>query len=281
MVLWVAGWNNPGMLSHRENGARPENPIQHQPDEQEKKSMRLDGKVCVVTGAGSGIGKGAALAFAREGARVFAWDLNHDLLEAVKAESKGAVKGQAVDVTNRQQIQTAVDEIMKTDGRIDVLVNNAGITADAMLHKMEESQWDRVINVNLKGVFNCSQIVAKIMRDQSSGSIINTSSVVGVYGNIGQTNYAATKAGLIGMTKTMAKELGMKNIRVNAVAPGFIVTDMTARMPEKVLEMMKDKAPLKRLGTIEDVANCYLFLASNDSTFVTGQVLGVDGGVVL
>lgn len=281
MVLWVAGWNNPGMLSHRENGARPESPIQHQPDEQEKKSMRLDGKVCVVTGAGSGIGKGAALAFAREGARVFAWDLNHDLLESVKSESRGAVKGQAVDVTNRQQIQAAVDEIMKTDGRIDVLVNNAGITADAMLHKMEESQWDRVINVNLKGVFNCSQIVAKIMRDQSSGSIINTSSVVGVYGNIGQTNYAATKAGLIGMTKTMAKELGMKNIRVNAVAPGFIVTDMTARMPEKVLEMMKDKAPLKRLGTIEDVANCYLFLASNDSTFVTGQVLGVDGGVVL
>ncbi|HNV72454.1 MAG TPA: SDR family oxidoreductase, partial [Candidatus Ozemobacteraceae bacterium] len=185
------------------------------------------------------------------------------------------------DVTNRAQIEAAVDEIMRVDGRIDVLVNNAGITADAMLHKMEEAQWDRVVNVNLKGVFNCSQIVSKVMRDQSSGSIINTSSVVGVYGNIGQTNYAATKAGLIGMTKTMAKELGMKNIRVNAVAPGFIMTDMTAKMPEKVLDLMKEKAPLRRHGTVEDVANCYLFLASNESSFVTGQVLGVDGGIVL
>ncbi|MGB9858936.1 MAG: SDR family oxidoreductase, partial [Moorellaceae bacterium] len=157
----------------------------------------------------------------------------------------------------------------------------AGITADALLVKMTEDQWDKVIAVNLKGVFNCTQAVAPIMIEQGSGVILNASSVVGVYGNIGQTNYAATKAGVIGMTKSWAKELGRKGIRVNAVAPGFILTDMTAKVPENILEMMKSKTPLGRLGVPADVAAAYLFLASDEAAYINGQVLGVDGGLMI
>lgn len=244
--------------------------------------MRLQNKVTIITGAGSGIGRAAALLFASEGAKVYAWDLKPEGLETLKQESKGSVHGMTVDVTSSASVKTAVDSVVAAEGRIDVLINNAGITADALLVKMDESAWDRVINVNLKGVFNCSQAVVKAMVEKgTAGSIINTSSVVGVYGNVGQINYAATKAGVIGMTKTMAKEMGRKGIRANAVAPGFIITDMTAKMPEKVLTMMKEKAPLQRHGSVEDVARCYLFLASDESAFVSGQVLGVDGGLVL
>ena len=174
-----------------------------------------------------------------------------------------------------------IEETVRTYGRVDILVNNAGITQDATLLKMTEKQWDLVIDVNLKGVFNCGQAAANVMVEQGSGVILNATSVVGLYGNYGQTNYAATKWGVIGMTKTWAKELGKKGVRVNAVAPGFILTPMTEKMPEKVLDMMKDKAPIKRLGMPEDIANAYLYLASDEASFVTGTVLEVSGGVVL
>ncbi|MBF0544669.1 MAG: 3-oxoacyl-[acyl-carrier-protein] reductase [Candidatus Riflebacteria bacterium] len=243
--------------------------------------MRLNGKVAIITGAGAGIGKAAAILFAAEGATVHAWDLKMEALQAVAAEGKGKIVPHVVDVTNRPQIKETVEKILGTDKKIDILVNNAGITADGLLIKMDEAAWDRVINVNLKGVFNCCQAVMRAMIDNGGGSIINTSSVVGVYGNPGQVNYSATKAGVIGMTKTLCKEMGKKKIRVNAVAPGFISTDMTAKVPEKVLTMMLEKTPLQRLGSPEDIARAYLFLASDESSFVSGQVLGVDGGLSL
>ncbi|MBF0501042.1 MAG: 3-oxoacyl-[acyl-carrier-protein] reductase [Candidatus Riflebacteria bacterium] len=243
--------------------------------------MKMSGKVVIITGAAAGIGKAAALLFAAEGARVHAWDVKQDSLDVLAAEGKGSITTHVVDVTNRKHIASAIEKIMASDGKIDVLINNAGITADALLVKMEEEAWDRVINVNLKGVFNCSQLVARPMIEKGGGCIINTSSVVGIYGNFGQCNYAATKAGVIGVTKSLAKEMGRKNIRVNAVAPGFIITEMTAKMPEKILDMMKDKTPLQRHGQPGDIAKAYLFLASDDASFITGHILSVDGGLVL
>ncbi|MBF0410818.1 MAG: 3-oxoacyl-[acyl-carrier-protein] reductase [Candidatus Riflebacteria bacterium] len=243
--------------------------------------MRLSGKVAIITGAGAGIGKAAAILFASEGAKVHVWDLKMEALEAVAAEGKGNIIPHVVDVTNRKQIQETVGAIMSQEKKIDILVNNAGITADALLIKMDEAAWDRVINVNLKGVFNCCQAIMKPMMDSGGGSIVNTSSVVGVYGNVGQVNYSASKAGIIGLTKSLAKEMGRRKIRVNAVAPGFINTEMTSKIPEKVLTMMQEKTPLQRLGLPEDIARAYLFLASDDSSFITGQVLSVDGGLVL
>lgn len=246
--------------------------------------MRLKGKVAIITGAAKGIGRETALLFAREGAKVVVADFDRDKGEATCADI-AAAGGEgifcAVDVTDRQQVQAMVDVTVKRFGRIDILLNNAGITADAMLTKMTEEQWDRVIAINLKGVFNCTQAVVPVMSEQGGGVILNVSSVVGVYGNIGQTNYVAAKAGVIGLTKAWAKELGRKGIRVNAVAPGFIATDMTATVPEKVLEAMKSKTPLGRLGQSADVAAAYLFLASDDASFITGQILGVDGGLVI
>jgi 3-oxoacyl-[acyl-carrier protein] reductase len=186
-----------------------------------------------------------------------------------------------MDVTNREQSKQMVKYTLEKYGRIDVLINNAGIVQDAIVLKMTEEQWDKVINVNLKGVFNCIQAVVEVMVNQGNGVIINTSSIVGLEGNVGQTNYAATKAGLIGMTKTLAKELGKKGIRVNAVAPGFIKTPMTSNVPEKILEMMKEKTPLRMLGETKDVAYAYLYLASDEAKFVNGAVLCVDGGLVI
>ncbi|CCQ98250.1 3-oxoacyl-(acyl-carrier-protein) reductase FabG [[Clostridium] ultunense Esp] len=246
--------------------------------------MRLKDKTAIITGGGSGIGRETAIKFAREGAKVAVWDIN--LGEANKtvkeiSELEGISKAYKVDVTNRLEIEEITNKVIKEFSKIDILVNNAGITADATLIKMKEEQWDRVIDINLKGVFNCGQIVSRYMVEQGNGVILNAASVVGIYGNFGQTNYAASKWGVIGMTKTWAKELGRKGIRVNAVAPGFILTQMTAKMPEKVLEMMKEKSVLKRLGTPEDIANAYLFLASNEASFITGTVLSVDGGVVI
>lgn len=246
--------------------------------------MRLKDKVCIVTGAGRGIGKEIAVTFASEGAKVVVAELDEQSGQATAAEihDKGwestFVK---VDVTDRDSVKAMVDVAVEKYGRIDVLVNNAGITADALLVKMTEEQWDKVIAVNLKGVFNCTQAVAPKMVEQGSGCIITISSVVGLYGNVGQTNYSATKAGVIGMTKTWAKELGRKGIRANAVAPGFIITEMTAKMPQKILDMMKEKTPLGRLGLPKDVANAVLFLASDEASFVNGAVLSVDGGIVL
>lgn len=246
--------------------------------------MRLNGKVAIITGSARGIGKATAEKFLKEGASVVICDISKEQVDTAVYELKSIsenVVGIKVDVTNRAEVDEMVKFTLEKFGKIDCLVNNAGITADNTLLKMSEEEWDRVININLKGVFNCGQAVAKVMSDQGSGVILNATSVVGLYGNYGQTNYAATKWGVIGMTKTWAKELGKKGIRVNAVAPGFILTPMTEKMPEKVLDMMKDKAPLKRIGKPEDIANAYAFLASDEASFITGTVLSVDGGIVL
>lgn len=246
--------------------------------------MRLKGKIAVITGAARGIGKATALKFGEEGAMVAVCDISMESMgEVIKELKEINVDAMAfeVDVTDREAVEKMMKDIKAEKGSLDVVVNNAGITADSRLVKMEEADFDKVIDVNLKGVFNCGQAAAKIMSDQGGGVILNASSVVGVYGNFGQTNYAATKWGVIGMTKTWAKELGKKGIRVNAVAPGFILTPMVEKMPENVLDMMKDKSPMNRLGTSEDIANAYAFLASDEAGFVTGAVLSVDGGVVL
>ena len=244
--------------------------------------MRLVGKVAIITGAGRGIGREAAVLFAREGAKVVLADVDPQA-EKVVGEIK-EFGGEAIfvrsDVTNRESCAAMTAAAVNSFGRIDILINNAGITRDAQLVKLSESDFDRVIAVNLKGTFNATQAVAPQMIDQGSGRIINVSSVVGLYGNFGQTNYAATKAGVIGMTKTWARELGRKGITVNAVAPGFIQTEMTESVPEKVLEMMRGRTPLGRLGTARDVANIYLFLASDDAAYVNGTVVCVDGGLI-
>ena len=245
--------------------------------------MRLENKVVIVTGAGSGIGKETALLFASEGANVVVVDIcekggRETVTEIEKTGEGYFVK---VDITNRKEIELMVKDVVEKYGGIDVLINNAGITQDALVWKMTEEQWDRVIDINLKGCFNCVQAVAEVMVKQGKGVIINASSVVGLQGNIGQVNYAAAKAGLIGMTKTLAKELGRKGIRVNAVAPGFIVTPMTANVPEKVLQLMKDKTPLGMLGETKDVAYAYLYLASDEARFVNGAILSIDGGLTI
>ena len=245
--------------------------------------MRLDGKVCVVTGGGRGIGKGIVETFAREGARrVWALDLNESDLSALQ-KSVPAVTGVVVDVTDSAAVNTVVQRIKTETGAIDVLVNNAGITRDAMIHKMTDADWDAVINVNLKGVFFVTRAVAPLMMEAGKGSIVSISSVVGLDGNIGQTNYAATKGGVVAMTKGWARELARKGarVRVNAVAPGYTRTPLIASVPEKVLEPIIARTPLGRLGEIRDIANAVLFLASDESEFITGQVLRVDGGLVL
>lgn len=242
--------------------------------------MRLKDRVTVITGGARGIGATAARLFAREGALVAVADFDALAGERLCRELGGRATCFRVDVADRASVQAMVDDVLDMFGRIDVLVNNAGVTRDAMLSKMTSEQWETVLAVNLTGVFNCTQAVAAVMVNQRSGRIINTSSVVGVYGNMGQTNYAATKAGVIGMTRTWARELGRKGITVNAVAPGFIITEMTAAVPQKVLDQMREKTPLGRLGTPEDVARAYLFLASDDAAYVNGVVLPVDGGLV-
>lgn len=245
--------------------------------------MKLLEKVAVITGGAKGIGKKTAELFLKEGAKVVIADFDEEAgrtaLEEFKAEENA--KFFKVDVTSTAEVTSLVNFTKETYGRIDILINNAGITIDGFLTKMGDADWEKVIAVNLTGVFKCTRAVAPLMMEQGSGVILNASSVVGVYGNIGQTNYAATKAGVIGLTKSWAKEFGPKGIRVNAVAPGFIVTDMTAKVPSKVLEMMKDKTPLKRLGQAEEVAKGYLFLASDDASYVNGAILNIDGGLVL
>lgn len=246
--------------------------------------MRLEGKVAIITGAGSGIGRATSIKFAQEGAKVVAVDVNVDgINETVKEIEQigGVARGYKMDVTNRSEIEEVVKKTVKEFGKLDVLVNNAGITKDSTLKKMTEEQWDAVININLKGVFNCGQVAALQMIEQKSGVILNAASVVALYGNFGQTNYAAAKFGVVGMTKTWAKELGRKGIRVNAVAPGFIRTPMTAGMPENVLKGMEESTPLGRLGEAEEIANAYAFLASDEASYITGTVLSVDGGKTL
>lgn len=244
---------------------------------------RLQDKVAIVTGGSAGLGKATVEKFVAEGAVVSIWDVNeeasHAMLKIIE-ESGGKGEFRQVDVADHAAVNKAVEGVENTFGRIDILINNAGITSDATLLKMEESQFDQVVAVNLKGVFNCGQAVAKVMVKQGSGSIVNTSSVVALYGNFGQSNYVATKAGVIGMTQVWARELGRKGVRVNAVAPGFIGTDMVLAMPEKIINMMAGKAPLQRLGKPEEIASAYLFLASDEASYVHGAVLSVDGGLI-
>jgi 3-oxoacyl-[acyl-carrier protein] reductase len=252
--------------------------------------MRLLDKVALITGGGSGIGKATAERFAEEGARVVICDVN----EAAGNETSKAIGSKArfykVNVADRGAAQEWVEAVVHEYGRIDVLINNAGILRDATLVKikdgelvkqMPEEDFDLVIDVNLKGVFNCTQAVAPVMIRQGGGVILNASSVVGLDGNFGQTNYVATKAGVIGMTKVWSRELGRYNIRVNAVAPGFIATEMVASMPEKIREGMVAHIPLGRLGQPRDIANAYLFLASDEAAYISGEVLRVDGGIVV
>ena len=244
----------------------------------------LEQKVVVVTGGAQGIGLSAVERFAEEGAIVAIWDFNTEKGAPSEAmlKAKGYdVRFQQVNVADMASVKSAVQELHNEAGRVDVLVNNAGITRDASLLKMTEEQWQQVLDVNLGGVFHCTQAIAPIMVEQKSGCIINTSSVVGLYGNFGQTNYVATKSGVIGMTKVWARELGRKGIRVNAVAPGFIATEMVDTVPENVIEQMVGKTPLARLGKPEDIANAYIFLASDLASFVSGTVLSVDGGLVI
>ncbi len=246
--------------------------------------MRLKDKVCIVTGSGSGIGQATAIKFALEGAKVAVCDVNETAAaNTVKEiiEKGGKAKSYKVDITDKESIQNVVDDLMKQYGRIDVLVNNAGIIMDAQLKKMTDDQFDKVINVNLKGTYLFSKAVVNIFIEQQKGVILNASSIVGLYGNFGQTNYAASKFGVIGFTKTWAKELGRYNIRVNAVCPGFIATSILAPMPEKVIKSMEDKVPMKRLGKPEEIANTYAFLASDEASYVNGAVIEVSGGIII
>lgn len=245
----------------------------------------LQGKVAIVTGATRGIGKGIAEAFAAQGATVaFTYVSSEEKARALEAELEalgGKAKGFKSDAANFAAAQKLAEDVVTEFGTIDVLVNNAGITRDTLLLRMSEEQWDEVMSVNLKSAFNLTKAVLKPMLKARSGSIINMSSVVGVKGNAGQANYAASKAGILGFTKSVAAELGSRNIRCNAIAPGFIETEMTGALDEKVVQEWREAIPLKRGGTPEDVANLTLFLASDMSTYITGQVIHVDGGMLM
>ena len=246
--------------------------------------MRLNGKVAIVTGAGSGIGEATAVKFAHEGARVAVCDINVAACEKVVksiADAGGTAMAVHLDVTDKASVAAMVEGVMQAWGRVDTLVNNAGIVQDAQLKKMTDEQFDRVIDVNLKGVYHCTKAVVDIMLAQGTGCILNASSIVGLYGNFGQTNYAATKFGVIGMVKTWARELGRKGVRANAVCPGFIETPILKSMPEKVIRMMEDKVPLGRLGKPEDIANTYAWLASDEASYINGAVIEVSGGVTI
>lgn len=245
---------------------------------------KLENKITIITGGADGIGKAAVKRFAEEGASVVIWDMNEP--KGIETRDLLVTEGLMVDfmkvnTSDFVAVEAAAKNVFEKYGQIHILVNNAGITRDSTLKKMTVEQWQSVIDVNLTGVFNCTKCVSEYMVGQNYGRIINTSSVVALYGNFGQTNYVATKAALIGMTKTLAKELGRKGVTVNAVAPGFIATEMVAKMPETVLAGMRDKTPVGRLGKPEEIAAAYLFLASEEAAFINGTVLSVDGGVTI
>ena len=250
--------------------------------------MRLKDRVCLITGGAAGIGKATALRFAEEGARVVICDLAEEAGRETAEQIGGTFY--KVNVTDRQEVQEWVDDVIEKFGKVDVLINNAGVLRDGLFVKvkdgelvkqMSEADWDLVIDVNLKGTFNCAQAVAPYMIKQGGGVILNATSVVGLDGNFGQTNYVATKAGVIGMTKVWSRELGRHKIRVNAVAPGFTLTEMVRQMPEKILAGMVSQTPLGRMGEPVDIANAYLFLASDEASFISGVTLRVDGGIVV
>ena len=246
--------------------------------------MRLKDKTALVTGGARGIGREIALCLAREGANVVIWDVNPESAKSTAKDIEAlGVKADYVqaDVTKYNQVEESVNKILDNFQKLDILVNNAGITKDNLLLRMSEADWDAVINVNLKGTFNCTKAAAKVMLRQRSGKIINIASIIGIIGNFGQANYAASKAGIIALTKTTAKELASRGICVNAVAPGFIQTEMTAKLPADIQQKLLAQIPLNRLGKPEDVAKLCLFLASSESDYITGQVIIIDGGMVM
>lgn len=249
---------------------------------QNRISTDLSGQVAIVTGAARGLGRAIAEALAGAGAKVACVDINKETLcgavEAIQSAG-GTAKAVACDVTNSEQVNAAVDDVVKTWGTLSILVNNAGITRDTLVMRMKDDQWDAVININLRGTFLFTRAAARPMMKAQRGRVVNIASVSGLMGNPGQCNYSASKAGVIGFTRTVAKELAGRNITVNAVAPGFIATDMTAALGEDVLKQVKERIPLGRLGSPQDVADAVLFLASDAASFITGQVLTVDGGL--
>ncbi|MCK9163708.1 MAG: beta-ketoacyl-ACP reductase [Bacteroidales bacterium] len=240
---------------------------------------RLENKIAIITGGAAGIGEATARKFKEEGANIIIWDLDEIKGKALASEL-GATFAK-VNTANYEEIEIAAKAVNDKFGRIDILINNAGITRDSSVKKMTVQQWQQVIDVNLSGVFYCSKIISEYMVANNWGRIINASSVVGVYGNFGQANYVATKSGIIGMTKTFAREFGRKGITVNAVAPGFISTEMVAAMPEEVLAGMKAKVPIGRLGEPKEIANVYAFLSSDEASYINGHTLSVDGGMTV
>ncbi|MFH1246117.1 MAG: 3-oxoacyl-[acyl-carrier-protein] reductase [Candidatus Omnitrophota bacterium] len=245
--------------------------------------MLLKGKTAIITGGARGIGKEIALKFVREGAMVAIADVNPQGLEAAQKELLAYSENVltfVLDVTDYQQVEQVVDKTLDKFKKIDILINNAGITRDSLLLRMKDEDWDKVLAVNLKGTFNCTKAVSKVMLKQKSGKIVNIASIIGIMGNAGQANYAASKAGIIGLTKSTAKELASRGINVNAIAPGFIQTDMTAVLTDAIKEKMLEAIPLKRLGKPEDVANLAAFLSSENADYITSQVICIDGGMV-
>ena len=244
---------------------------------------RLAGKTAIITGGAKGIGRATAQKFIEEEASVALWDIDEKAGQATTTElsSNGArIRFYNVNTAELEEVSAAAEQVQEDFGSIDILINNAGITRDSSLKKMSHQQWQEVIDVNLTGVFNCTRAVYPFMAENGSGRILNAASVVAHYGNFGQTNYVAAKAGVIGMTKVWAREFGRKGITVNAVAPGFINTEMVETVPREILENMAERTPIGRLGTAADIANAYLFLASDEAGFITGTVLNVDGGLV-
>ncbi len=246
--------------------------------------MRLKDKVALVTGGARGIGQAIAMTFAKEGADIVVADINLEIAQKTASEIESLGRkalALEMDVTTYDLVEEGINKILDKMGKVDILVNNAGITKDNLILRMSQAEWDAVINVNLKGTFNCMKAVSRPMVKQRSGRIISIASIIGLIGNPGQANYAASKAGIIALTKTVAKELASRNINANAIAPGFIQTEMTAKLPEDIKKKMLEAIPLAKLGTPQDVANLCLFLASDESSYITGQVITIDGGMVM